>query len=427
MKVPKRASIEELTVLASWARRNKGTLLLPVALTPAAAPLTDPQLSPCLCYAAQLHVTVGGSNAFLSLAALHGTRVVTAIICSKHPPVHALCGCSELRKLDLSESTLPALPPALSHLTALEYLDLSFNGNLGDEGGGLEPLATLTRLRKLNLSACDLHAVPPALPGLTALECLDLSYNWQLCPGAGSLEHLATLTRLRKLSLAACGLTAVPPALSCLTTLEELDCGYTEELGEDGGSGLALLAALMQLRKLSLAACCLTTVPAVLSGLTALEELDLGVNQLGEEGSSMAQLATLTRLRSLSLQGCSLTTVPLALSRLTALEKLNLSHNEELGQEGSGLEQLAVLTRLRWLDLSYCGPTTVPSALSRLTALEDLNLWGNAGLQAEGCGLQYLCPLLVSAPLQSVRVPQQLAALLPGFMALAPTVTFSAH
>ena len=236
-------SVQELETLAASARRNRGALLpVPLPAPPAPCANVMPHCS-LLCPAAQLNVVAYGDTAGLSLAALHGTRVVTVDM--RHcepPPLDTLSGFSELRELDLTRCDMLVVPPALSGLTALEDLNLWGNEQLGQEGGGLEQLATLTRLRSLKLGSCSLRAVPPALSGLTALEHLDLSYNDQLGEEDNSLERLAALTRLRSLA-SDCTLCAVPPALSCLTALEDLDLDYNWQL-EDGLRHLHALPAL---------------------------------------------------------------------------------------------------------------------------------------------------------------------------------------
>ena len=369
-----------------------------------------------LCPAAQLSVVVYGDTAGLSLTALHGTRIVTVDMSfCKSPPVDSLSGFSELRELDLTRCGLRVVPPALSGLTALEDLNLWGNEQLGQEGGGLEQLATLTRLRSLKLGCCSLRAVPPALSGLTALEDLNLCCNEQRGSG-GSQEQLAAMTRLRSLKLLDCGLRAVPPALSRLTALESLDLSCNERLGQEGG-GLERLSALTRLRKLSLSGCGLRAVPPALSSLAALEDLNLNSNELGD-GSGLLCLAALARLRRLGLAACGLRAMPPTMSLPTTLEDLDLWGNQQLGVEhGGSLERLVALTLLRNLSLGHCGLRVVPLALSRLTALKDLDLSRNWELAG---GLEQL------AALRCVTLPRPLLHLQEGLTASMPHVQFEA-
>ena len=92
------------------------------------------------------------------------------------------------------------------------------------------------------------------------------------------------------------GLTSVPAALGRLSALELLRLGGNQ----------------------------LTSVPAELGGLTALKELDLDMNQLTSVPAAIGKLTALTRL---GLGGNQLTSVPAELGGLTALKRLFLGEN----------------------------------------------------------------------------------------------------
>lgn len=55
-----------------------------------------------------------------------------------------------------------------------------------------------TQLTRLRLYGCALRAIPAALSRLTALRCLDLTYNEELARG---WHHLAACTGLTRLTL----------------------------------------------------------------------------------------------------------------------------------------------------------------------------------------------------------------------------------
>jgi len=65
---------------------------------------------------------------------------------------------NQLTSLDLSHQDLQKIQPALSQITALQTLDLSFNNGLQLEERGVEILAALLHLQSLHLSKqshCD--------------------------------------------------------------------------------------------------------------------------------------------------------------------------------------------------------------------------------------------------------------------------------
>ena len=131
---------------------------------------------------------------------------------------------------------------------------------------------------------------------------------------------------------------------SGLTSLQELDLGINE------------------LTSLSL---------ELFSGLSSLQELDLSFNDLTSLPSGL--FSGLTSLQELNLYGNELTTLPPGLfSGLSSLQELDLGIND-LTSLPSGL--FSGLTSLQELDLGYNELTTLPPGLfSGLTALEEVTL-----------------------------------------------------
>jgi len=112
------------------------------------------------------------------------------------------------------QDRLTEIPAALTQLTNLQELKLSFNALTTIP----DTLAKLTSLKKLDLSNNPLTTVPEALAQLTNLQVLDLSgTRLTAIPDA-----LGQLTNLRFLYLSFNKLTAIPHALARLTKLETL-------------------------------------------------------------------------------------------------------------------------------------------------------------------------------------------------------------
>ncbi|KAL4854330.1 hypothetical protein ACK3TF_004858 [Chlorella vulgaris] len=106
-------------------------------------------------------------------------------------------------------------PGAVSALTGLTRLDLSWSHELD---GGWQHLLPLAKLQDLNLSWCNLTAVQGQLSVLTALNRLDLSGSYWLANG---WQHLLPLTQLLHLNLQCVMLPGgvEPPELAVLPQL----------------------------------------------------------------------------------------------------------------------------------------------------------------------------------------------------------------
>jgi internalin A len=112
---------------------------------------------------------------------------------------------------------------------------------------------------------------------------------------------------------------------------------------------------------------------SVLSGLTALQSLDLS---WCEVVSDLSVLSGLTALRSLNLQGCTGVSDLSGLAGLNALQSLKLSHCRSV----SDLSALIGLNALQSLDLQGCRGVSDLSGLVGLSLLQSLTLWSCTGL-----------------------------------------------
>jgi uncharacterized protein (TIGR02996 family) len=160
--------------------------------------------------------------------------------------VKALAGLTQLRRLDLADSTVTdAGLQTLATLTRLQSLNLSRTG-VTDEG--LAVVVHLQRLRELWLTATAVtDAGLGALAGLRQLGTLALGF----CVGitGTGLKYLAGLSRLQTLILLGCPI--LDAGLKELATLKRLRC---LNLGRPDvtDDGLRQLAVLRQLQTLLL-------------------------------------------------------------------------------------------------------------------------------------------------------------------------------
>lgn len=111
---------------------------------------------------------------------------------SAFPILSEIAGLKCLTRLSVCHFSIRYLPPEISCLNKLEFLDLSFNKmrNLPDE------IASLSSLISLKVANNKLVELPPELSSLQRLENLDLSYNRLASLGFLELETMHNLQSL---------------------------------------------------------------------------------------------------------------------------------------------------------------------------------------------------------------------------------------
>ena len=191
-------------------------------------------------------------------------------------------------------------------------------------------------------------------------------------------ESLCALTELRRLVLLApLEPTSIPAEISSLQKLEELDLccdlrSLPKELGEL--SGLTKLD-LSQNRDLGTALPAGEAFPAELGKMKSLRDLNLSECGLSAVPAFVCELKS---LESLNLSYCELRSLPKELGELSGLTKLDLSRNRTLGATLPAGEafpaELGKMKSLRDLQLNKCGHRTVPAFVGELESLEVLNL-----------------------------------------------------
>lgn len=131
---------------------------------------------------------------------------------------------SQLEKLVVTNCPMKifGIPPGISQLVHLKYLDLSNNPTL--HGDDLEHLTTLTELETLCLADTDLEpASVSCLSSLTNLQYLDIQNTWT---NDDALRNLSTLTKLRILNIDWCVDVKDGGTLSVFSKLENLSCRW---------------------------------------------------------------------------------------------------------------------------------------------------------------------------------------------------------
>jgi hypothetical protein len=174
-------------------------------------------------------------------------------------------------------------------------------------------------------------------------------------------EDSSRLKRLQQ-SGDGCSPSIERPASCCIPAIRDA-VALNHSGGNTDGLNLFQLQTKVQLE---------TDCVRNLSGLTSLEWLDLGHNQIGDE--AMSHIQGLVGLRVLDLSYTELTDAGMTyLARMVSLEELDLRRTHITD---AGLVHLGRLSRLKRLNLSWTEVTEVGVAahLTELSELQDLGL-----------------------------------------------------
>ncbi|GLC43469.1 hypothetical protein PLESTB_001560500 [Pleodorina starrii] len=291
-----------------------------------------------------------------------------------HAVVSALGPAGRLRELMLDGCGLDNLPASFSDLTALSHLSLMENF---DATGLPNAITSLRGLAVLRLGYLDLSApLPAGLFELIGLRELDLEQNFlpALSPDISKLSNLQVLNLMDSLDPEAEGPGVIPWAsIYKLTRLRHLSISGPEDTPRVA-RGVGALAGLEWL-----ALHCVTLPGPVMDELCAelrcLIYLDLTACKLG---TLPAAITRMHRLTELQLAQNRLTRLPAGFGALTRLVDLGLGGNEQLRSLPADVTSLTRLRSLTWSVRS--GFTTPPSAeqLAWMARLPELSLEGSA-------------------------------------------------
>ncbi|KAK4572123.1 hypothetical protein RGQ29_030516 [Quercus rubra] len=276
-----------------------------------------------------------------------------------------------LQMLNLADNhfNYSQIPSAISNLSKLTYLDLSFSAFSSQIP--LE-VSQLSQLSSLNLGRNSLELKKPSLrslvENLTCLEKLDLSEMEIISMVPNILANLSSLTSLR---LGNCRLLGeFPVGIFKLPNLRVLEVWGNEglighlpdfqwssnlermDLSNTSFSGMlpSSIGNLGSLTTIFIWGCNFSGfIPSSLGNLTRLNSLDLSLNTF--EGHIPSSFVNLGQLSFLYLTGNEFTgPIPFELANLTKLIALNLGGNNFADQIPSSIFNL---TNLEFLDLSY--------------------------------------------------------------------------
>ncbi|CAI6008438.1 unnamed protein product, partial [Closterium sp. NIES-65] len=232
-------------------------------------------------------------------------------------PLNAIITLASLTYLNMSSNLISTpLPPGMSNLLALEYLDLMSNSL-----DKVQAVSALTNLKFLRLEECWIEPAPLTIfSPLVALRYLNLFNN----SFEGSLAALSTLTRLQHLDLADNYIgPSIPSTVLRLTGLSYLDLSLNNLRGPIDP----------------------------LTSLTALQDLVLYTNPLS--GSFPESISRLSRLTFLEVGATNFTgTLPASLGQMTALKNLGLDRTTMVGSLPASLGNLTRLTAILFDPLS---------------------------------------------------------------------------
>ncbi|XP_071803952.1 NLR family CARD domain-containing protein 4-like isoform X2 [Asterias amurensis] len=214
---------------------------------------------------------------------------------------------------------------SVSDMPTLNYLDLSWNDDLGDCASlWATDLKRMKHLKNLRLSNCnligeDMAPIAESVSDMPTLNYLDLSRNYDL-GGCASLwaSHLKQMNHLKNLSLALCQLIGedmahIAESVSDMPTLNYLDLSWNDDLGDCASLWATHLKRMKHLKNLSLGGCKLigedmARIAESVSDMPTLNYLDLSWNyDLGDCASLWA--TDLKRMKHLTKLGLRLGTL----------------------------------------------------------------------------------------------------------------------
>ncbi|EAN97754.1 hypothetical protein, conserved [Trypanosoma cruzi] len=276
------------------------------------------------------------------LGSMENLRLINASMNPLGQQARALDVLPRMEKLTsviLRDCSLSVIPESLLRCPFLKELDLSHNLNM--QFAGVE-FSALPSLQILRIANCGIRGeIPTGVRGITTLVTLDISGNFFNFDDLDFFGPHLPLT-LTELHLRGMHLVAVPQVVVQLRKLSYLD------LAENALETLDVLAGRL-VRKLGPSSAFFGTAPNV---VTEANEDNVSVVSHGSTRIGMSQLSRAGRianvpqpipLKRLSLRACDLRTLPKYFHKLTNLVDIDLSENEQLNDPNMTLFSLSNL------------------------------------------------------------------------------------
>eukprot|EP01113_Clastostelium_recurvatum_P039829 TRINITY_DN6129_c0_g1_i7.p1 TRINITY_DN6129_c0_g1~~TRINITY_DN6129_c0_g1_i7.p1 ORF type:complete len:1436 (-),score=280.86 TRINITY_DN6129_c0_g1_i7:20-4327(-) len=282
----------------------------------------------------------------------------------------SLAQLTSLTRLDLSSSSMigATLPPELSLLSNLEYLDVH---GIGLVGTFPPSYGALTNLEYLDIGLNDLEGTIPAEIGnMIALQHLDMQFNTFNGTFPATLVQLINLRYLRfNYHFELTG--SLPDALGDLIHLEELIVSTTRLTGTIPNT----LGRLINLKNLDLGRNGFSgTIPDVFGACVLLETFD--VNFMGLEGTLPTSLGNARGMRNFEVSLNELTGTLLSeYGNWHDLVSFNVGSNQLEGSIPDSYVNFTKINRLGLYDNGFSG--TLPERVGNWTTLTSLNIGGN--------------------------------------------------
>jgi Leucine-rich repeat (LRR) protein len=280
---------------------------------------------------------------------------------------------SALQELDVSQNMLAELPSTIRELSALKYLNAD-NNALKEITSAVGECRVL---RTLSVANNQLTFLPPSLGFATSLKVLTVSGNSIVSPPdvylrKRSMPWLLQYLRARhesqvsgSLNITSMSLSDIPADVLSQEKLLKLNlnCNDLRDVPKD-------LQRMVGLQSLSMTNNKLMRVPDAVCEMTWLQSLLLDDNMIKELPIAMN---TLNGLRSLSLAHNALSSLPVKLNGLSSLRRLCLDGNT-MGEVPRSIMQL---TEIRILSMRDCGIAVLPEGITNLVALQELHMNDN--------------------------------------------------
>ncbi|NOT74458.1 MAG: hypothetical protein HOP08_05975 [Cyclobacteriaceae bacterium] len=286
--------------------------------------------------------------------------------------------CSNLKALELINTSVKRLPPDLSRLKQLQSVYL-YNNKLSRK----LKLGKNPNIHRLVIQGVEAKSLPKSYKNFASLDSLELSRNIGMTafPNISRNKNLVKLnliennltlqdikkgnSSLQDLNLQKNKITSVSAGISKFPNLKKLGLNYNKITEMHPAVG-----ELTRLESIGLYQNQLDHIPTGIFKLKNLQIIDLYYNSLTKIDS---QISKLSSLKVLYLSNNQLTELPESIGKLSNLKEL-YAHDNKLASLPQSLKSLRELRVLR-VNNNYL--TALPPSIFELSELENLDVSRN--------------------------------------------------